>query len=493
MRSGPADAAASSLHRAAATTAAPAESPGRGTAVALAAVLALAMALRIATAAWLPNVAWPDEIFQTLEQAYRLVFGYGVVPWEFRDGARSWLLPGALGGVMAASSWAGGLAHVRAVQVLLSALAAVPVAIAFLSSRERGRAAAIAAAVACAFWFDLVLFGPKALNEVVAAHVLVVGVYLASEGRPPRALAWAGAALTLAVVLRIHLAPAVLAVAVVTARRDLGRWRALALGAAPVVAAAGLLDLFTWGAPFHSYVTTIRTNVIEGRSRMYGTAPWHAYAGMLWDAWSWSLPAVVCLAAIGARRRPAAAIAAVVILVSHSSIAHKEYRFIYPAVVLAVVLAGAGTADAVAWIAARARAREWPIALAAALLWAGASAAIGVRSPKWMLGRSGLEATLQAAAGDLCGLALIGQHWTSTGGYTYLRRDVPIYQIEDIDGLIAAWPGFDAALVTPENAGLLRGFRIERCWEYLCVARRPGGCAPTPAPALNARLVAKGE
>ena len=49
-----------------------------------------------------PNVVWPDEIFQTLEQAHRLAFGYGIVPWEFRAGARSWLLPGLLAGAMEA-------------------------------------------------------------------------------------------------------------------------------------------------------------------------------------------------------------------------------------------------------------------------------------------------------------------------------------------------------------------------------------------------------
>ena len=38
----------------------------------------------------------PDEIYQTQEQAHRLVYGYGIVPWEFRDGVRSWILPGLL-------------------------------------------------------------------------------------------------------------------------------------------------------------------------------------------------------------------------------------------------------------------------------------------------------------------------------------------------------------------------------------------------------------
>jgi hypothetical protein len=459
---------------------------------ALAAVLGAAFLLRVAGAVALPNVVWPDEIFQTLEQAHRLAFGYGVVPWEFRVGARSWLLPGALGGVMAASGWAGGLAHVRAAQGLLSAAALLPVLVAFLWARERGRAPALAAAAACAVWYELVLFAPKALNEVVAAHLLVLGLLLAEAPRGRR-LAWAGAALALAVALRLHLAPAVLAAAGVAAGRDPGRWKALAAGAVPVAATAGLLDLVTWGAPFHSYLTTVRVNVLEGRSRLYGTGPWHAYATMLWNAWSWWLPVLVGLAAAGARRRPGAAVAALVVLVVHSAFAHKEYRFLYPAVALSVVLAAAGTADAVSWISARARARAWPFALAAALLWAGASVALGARSGDFARGRAGLEATVQAGRRNPCGLALVGQHWASTGGYAHLHRNVPIYPIGDGAGLVAAWPGFDAALVSPEYAGMLRGFRVERCWEGVCLARRPGGCSATAAPTLDATLRARGE
>ena len=42
------------------------------------------------------GVFWPDEVHQSLEQAHRLVFGYGFVPWEYQLGARSWILPGLL-------------------------------------------------------------------------------------------------------------------------------------------------------------------------------------------------------------------------------------------------------------------------------------------------------------------------------------------------------------------------------------------------------------
>ena len=42
------------------------------------------------------NIHVPDELFQYLEQAHRLVFGYGLVPWEFRFGVRSWITPGLI-------------------------------------------------------------------------------------------------------------------------------------------------------------------------------------------------------------------------------------------------------------------------------------------------------------------------------------------------------------------------------------------------------------
>ena len=38
------------------------------------------------------SIHHPDELFQYLEQAHRVVFHYGAIPWEFRFGARSWLL-----------------------------------------------------------------------------------------------------------------------------------------------------------------------------------------------------------------------------------------------------------------------------------------------------------------------------------------------------------------------------------------------------------------
>ena len=69
--------------------------PGRRTW--FAAILTIAALPRIWAAVFDQGVFWPDEIFQSTEPAHTFAFGYGYVAWEFQDGARSWLFPGAIG------------------------------------------------------------------------------------------------------------------------------------------------------------------------------------------------------------------------------------------------------------------------------------------------------------------------------------------------------------------------------------------------------------
>ena len=43
----------------------------------------VAFLVRFLAAILAPGIHHEDEIFQSLEHAHRLVFGYGFVPWEF--------------------------------------------------------------------------------------------------------------------------------------------------------------------------------------------------------------------------------------------------------------------------------------------------------------------------------------------------------------------------------------------------------------------------
>src|SRR5207248_6266932 len=67
---------------------------------ALLGVVLLSVGLRLIPVLFLPSLNWDDEIFQATEPAHRLVFGYGIVAWEFQLGMRSWILPGTIAGLM---------------------------------------------------------------------------------------------------------------------------------------------------------------------------------------------------------------------------------------------------------------------------------------------------------------------------------------------------------------------------------------------------------
>ncbi|MGC2201080.1 MAG: hypothetical protein WA633_13175, partial [Stellaceae bacterium] len=326
----------------------------------------LAIALRLQPILVEPSAVWPDEIFQTAEPAHRLVFGSGLIAWEFQLGVRSWVLPGAVAAVMELSRIAGDGPdyYLPLTAVVLGALAAAPVVCCFLWCRPFfGLSGALLSGLAVAIAPELVYFGARTLSEVIAGHLLVVALYVLEPGhrvtgrRRPFA---GGALLGLTFVIRVQLAPALTLAALWTNwRADRDRLVATFLGAAVIVGAAGLLDALTLGQPWASLWRYILYNLYYGVSSTFGVEPWWYYLLGELNVWSGAAPTLLLLAAIGAWRLPMLLAVLIVIIAVHSGIAHKEYRFIYPAVVLVTVLAGLGLAQMASW------ARDWFIGRAA--------------------------------------------------------------------------------------------------------------------------------
>ena len=120
----------------------------------LAVLLIAAFLLRLLGYLNYPSIHHPDELFHYLEQAHRLAFGYGIIPWEYREGTRSWLLPGALAGLMKLTDAAGFSApdaYLFVVAAMLSMLSLSVVVVGFLwAYRTQGMTAAfITAALQC--------------------------------------------------------------------------------------------------------------------------------------------------------------------------------------------------------------------------------------------------------------------------------------------------------------------------------------------------------
>jgi GPI mannosyltransferase 3 len=57
-------------------------------------VVAAGTVLRLRAVLAAPGVLYPDEIYQMTEAAHRVVFGYGITPWEFEpSGCRTSGIP----------------------------------------------------------------------------------------------------------------------------------------------------------------------------------------------------------------------------------------------------------------------------------------------------------------------------------------------------------------------------------------------------------------
>ncbi len=346
----------------------------------LAALVLLALVLRLQPILIEPSAVWPDEIFQTSEPAHRLVFGNGLVAWEFQLGVRSWLLPGIIAGLMELSRIIGDGPdyYLPVIAVSFAALATAPVVCCFLWCRPLfGTTGALIAGLAVAIAAEPVYFGARTLSETVAGHLLVVALWLLEPGYPvgsQRRLFVGGALLGLSLMTRVQLAPALAVVMLWTNWRP-ERWRLAATlaGMAIVLVAAGVLDTLTLGYPFASIWRYLLYNIYYGVSSTFGVEVWPYYLLGELGVWGGAGATVLLLVVIGAWRQPLLLVVAIVILAVHSVIGHKEYRFIYPAIVPLTALAGIGLAQMTCW------GRDWLVGrgmpvTAAAVISAGLAA-----------------------------------------------------------------------------------------------------------------------
>src|SRR3989442_1951489 len=220
------------------------------------AVLGSALVLGSAIRIWLSlnddGIYWPDEIYQSLEPAHRLVFGYGIVAWEFSDGARNWAFPGFVAALFQGGRLIGDdpRADLGLTRLPFSASSLATALGSYRLARAYGAAALPAAcgAAVVALAAPIIYFAPRALSDTASALPVVFGFSFAlwpGAGRWQRAL---GASLLgLAVLFRLQ--NAILCVrllAVFAGRRQfrLAVEAGVALGAWALL--YGFPDLLTW-------------------------------------------------------------------------------------------------------------------------------------------------------------------------------------------------------------------------------------------------------
>ena len=413
--------------------------------VALVAALVVGAAARLWLAAVDDGIFWPDEIFQSLEPAHRRAFGYGLIPWEYVRGARSWLLPMLLAPVLRLGAAVGGdrpRVYLMIVRVLCVAIAVATAYGSYVLAR-RLRAQPLAATVAAALFSLLppaLLLAPRAFSENIVALPMVAAVALLCVAAPTwRAVAGAGLLLGVATILRVqNVVVCVAAVGWLLARREWSRAALLTLVLAACGLADGALDRVTWGGWFHSARIYWEVNIERGYAGMMGRQAATYYVTALLSSSGAAAVALLALAAIGCLRAPGVGAIVVVYVVTYSVVDHKELRYSLPAWPLLCALAAVG-------VDVLARLRPWLGAAAGALaVGAAIVAAAGVpRMTFAAMGSSGSKARVLDHDGaynralleahdraDLCGLKLPTVR-TASGGMSWLHRRVPLYGIDD--------------------------------------------------------------
>lgn len=405
------------------------------------------------------GIYWPDEIYQSVEPAHRLVFGYGLVAWEFREGARNWMFPGLTAGLLQLAT-AAGLGEPRSyLLVLRVAFSAVNLAAAggtYLLARRLGSStlAAAASASLIALASPLVYFAPRGLSEVPSTALVVFGFALALPGSGRIGRLGGSSLLGLSVLLRPQSILFAGALPLLYAARQ--RWRDASESALTLVAwllLLGALDRLTWGGWFASLINYVSFNLDPVKTTIFDKAPSYYYVLVLLTSMTAPALALISLASFGAARAPSIAVIATAFIAIHSAIPHKELRFLLPAIPLLASVASLGIDD----LAGRLRWGPWVRwALAAAVVaCAGLSAATFHQLTFRDIGQSGgraymdhagrivevsadqsaydqpgaLDRLLLAAHArpDLCGLIVEPLELVYTGGYSYLHRPVPLY------------------------------------------------------------------
>jgi phosphatidylinositol glycan class B len=451
--------------------------------------LLLAFLLKASIALSDQGIYWPDEIFQSLEPAHRAVFGYGLVAWEFLEGARNWALPGIIAALIALVKAIGldapgyyiGVTRLFFVAISLGTGWGV-----WRLARVLGASRWPAALAASSYALCRVslYFSHRAMSENACALPLVLGLWLLIENASRRRRVTGMALLGLAVLIRLQCGIfCVLALSWQLLRR---RWRHAGESLLVLTACAamfGFIDHLSWsnapgarfGGWFHSAFKYIDFNLLHSGGAAWGIQSRDYYLHTLDTALPLLWPLIALGALCASRQAFFVFSCALAFLVGHSLIPHKEIRFILPILPLFFALAPAGFALLPS--------RPVRSACSIVLAFAGFISLAGFRATTFgdlgaNLDKAGASAwddygpinRLLEVAGsepDLCGLR-VDVHLAWSGGYSYLHKKVPLYMA----GQPAAYYNY---AITPGGGGT----RVaeDGGWELIRTAAQ---CTPDP-------------
>ncbi len=401
-------------------------------------VLALATVVRAVAAVHSSGYMHPDEPFQSLEQAHRIVCGYGIVPWEFVFGARFWFFPALyvpllwLVRILRLDDPISGVVIVRSFNALCS-LGLVWGA--YLLGRElRDGATGVIASLLCAFWYLLIYYSVRTLPDTFVMNIILFPFLLIglNRGGSLTGRFLGGLLMGVAFFIRFQVAIFLLPLSIYCCvRRDLRGLLALAVGFSICLLLQGAIDWVRWGSAVHSLRAYFAFHFTGLPASLWGAEPWYFYLAWLWNEFYPLSPLVALLFLYGLHELPLIGGSALLLVGILSVLLHKEARFLAPALPLLFVSIAAGLTGLSARIGSSGLKRFFATTVVVAILLL--SCVKGLHFP-WRQ-NSGYASALAylSRKNDVRAVTVLGAYWWETGGYFYLRHNVPLEAFGTLD------------------------------------------------------------
>jgi len=326
----------------------------------------LALILRLLSAIFSKGYIHPDEIFQSIEVIYKSIFGIGFVPWEFIEGARSWVYPWTVYIIFKIMIFFGAtdieviLIGVRFFSGLMSMITVVTAY--FFGKELYGKKAGIFATFFIAIWYDFIFWSTRTMSDGLAVNFLFLAIYFVF--RIKKSQTWknrlkesnvrkeilfsslCGFFVGIAYMFKFPLI--IFSIPIIIWLIFYKRWRGIVCFSFSLIFVFlihGLIDYFAWGTFLQSTIEFLKYNIISGKNAQHGAYPFYAYIAFF--AYYYSIFSVLFLLFIGlGMQRNWKTIflicSSLFFIIVFSFVAHKEYRFILPIMPLLSIIAANG-------------------------------------------------------------------------------------------------------------------------------------------------------
>ncbi len=382
------------------------------------------------------HIYHPDELYQSVEIATRLVYGFGIIPWDYTYGLRSFTTPFLLAVPLFITKLfsnppALGFLIIRIALALLSTTIIVGgyLAIKMLTKHPQ---LALVTAWGLAVWYELIYFSSRPLTENLSLISLSISLILVLHPHKQR-LFLAGIFLSAACLWRIQYSlPIALGFFLYKKFLNPPQYKPLISGFLCSVTVFALFDFFTYGFPLIHIYRNLELSFFSKISQLFGVLPFTTYYSALINT-TGGLLLLIPFSAKAHKANITILKLAIAVILLHSLIAHKEYRFILIAIPLLVILQTSTLYKILhSFSILKSYAAPLTISIVTIISYLGLSHSLPNLSTVYdnpPLYQDGVH-TLLSTAGRLnstCGVFIPDRFWVYTGGYSTFGKEVPLY------------------------------------------------------------------